>query len=212
MLKASTDYLANIGRGVQGWYCCAASKAIFPDSKLLRIKSAGTGDEGWRQPMPSELEQCNAMTCSTIIVPMNHWFRGGTKGKYRCPINFCAYHPWSQTEGDSCNYFVVLYDEEGRQWFIPSVPPKGKTQEQVAFLKLMFAEENLAALMEKNEDVDHYWAVINKICKSEFATLCEYDRSRIRGPPRTGLGKPNSRSSRLRGPRIRFVFAHFRNL
>jgi hypothetical protein len=212
VLRSSTDYLANIGRGFQGWYVCASKQHILPDNKILRIKAAGTGDEGWRQPLPSEIQQCKAMTCSSVILPMNHWFKGGTSKKYRCPINGCQYHVWSQNEGDSCNFFVVLYDEEGKQWFIPAVPPKGKTERLVAFLKLMFAEENLAALMSDAADIEDYWAIINAICKSEFATLSEYDRSRIRGPPRTGLGRPNSRSSRIRGPRIRFGFAHFRNL
>ena len=85
-LKASTDYLAAIGDGLSGWYCCRSEKSL-EESEILRVKLCP--ETTWRTPTSTEKQHLHlTRTCSDVIVPMNHWFRGGVNKSFRCPINF----------------------------------------------------------------------------------------------------------------------------
>jgi hypothetical protein len=186
VIRASVDYLATIASGFQGWYCCRSKKLIQLNGTITRVKA----DLGafWSTPTATQLSMhpFQKMTCSDVLLPMNHWFRGGTGKHYRCPLNFCEYHPWSTEKGDGCAFFLVLYDSDGRQHFIPATLPRGKLENKVTLLKLMFCEENLPALMADAEDVADYWKVINDICKKEYAMLSEMNLGievEIRMPP-----------------------------
>ena len=182
-LAASTDYLASIGNGFTGWYVCRSEKSLA-EVEIKRVKPRVA--EKWRIPTPEEVLHIRShMSCSSVILPMNHWFRGGGSRHFRCPINFCEYQPSSQKHGRGCGFYLVMYDESGRKYFIPATPPMGMIENKVALLKLMFCEENLPALMSDVQDVADYWKVINEICASEYAVLsadCDQIEVTIRQP------------------------------
>ena len=73
-LKASTDYLAQVANGMEGWYVCR-KEASLKDANITRVQDRGTGK--WRNPTVEEVDVLKAdLNCSNLIVPMNHWFRG----------------------------------------------------------------------------------------------------------------------------------------
>ena len=183
-LKASTDYIAAIGNGFSGWYCCRSEKSLG-EVEILRVKTCQ--EMAWRTPTSAEKQHLHlTTTCSDVIVPMNHWFRGGVHKHYRCPINFCEFQPMSNKKGSGCGFYLVLYNSSGEKYFIRATPPMGMIENKVALLKLMFCEQNLPALMADSEDVADYWKVINQICSSEYAIMsrnCDQVEVRIRQPP-----------------------------
>ena len=168
-LIASTDYLATIANGMQGWYVCRKEGSLV-DARILRVQDRGTGK--WRTPTVKEVAKLRSdLNCSMVIVPMNHWFRGGAKNEFRCPINFCPYMPFSQKKGSGCAFYIVFHDNTGQRFFVPGEPPEGAVSNHVMLLKTMFCEEFLPALLGNAQGVDHYWKVINEICAKEFAVL-----------------------------------------
>ena len=72
-LKASTtDYLAKIANGLEGWYVCREASL-----KNARVQDSVTGK--WRNLTVEEVDVLKAdlnCGCGRVIVPMNHWFRG----------------------------------------------------------------------------------------------------------------------------------------
>ena len=214
-MKAGSDYLATIANGMSGFYACR-SEGDVKDATILRVKpvqdqapegAANSGlfreapegaelqqkkkekskDNQWRKATREEIEMIKEKcTCSSWILPMHNWWRGGTKDKYRCPINFCEYHPYSERKGSAPSFYLSVLNEFGCRFFIPAIPPEGMTQNRVALLKLMFCEENLPALLGAENGVEHFWKYINKICESEHALLgnqCFGIEIKIKKPP-----------------------------
>jgi hypothetical protein len=170
-LRASTDFLCTIAKGIDGWYCCRARTSLM-GVKILRVKDRDTGK--WRTPTEAEVERIKQnIECCQVLVPLNQWFRGGVDNKYRCPVNHCKYHPFKQAAGEGASYYLVFQDYLGKRHYVPAEPPAGNEANHVAILKLMFCEENLPALLGDEEGVDHYWKVINRICKDEFSVLMD---------------------------------------
>ena len=183
-LRASTDYLATVANGMEGWYVCRKEGSLA-DVKILRLQEKGSGK--WRNPTEEEVGALKAdLNCSMVIVPINQWFRGGVKDYYRCPINFCAYLPYSQRKGCGCAFYIVFHDAKGQRFYVPAEPPTGDECNQVALLKVMFCEEFLPALLGNAQGVEHYWKVINDICAKEFSVLmadCGGVEIEIKEPP-----------------------------
>ena len=182
-LKASTDYLAYMADGFEGWYVCR-NEGSLADAKILRVQERGTGK--WRNPTEEEVDALADLNCSMVIVPINQWFRGGVGDKYRCPINFCPYYPFSQKKGCGCAFYIVFHDDKGQRFYVPAEPPQGDECNHVSLLKVMFCEEYLPALLGNAQGVDHYWAIINEICGKEFAVLmkdCGGVEIEIKKPP-----------------------------
>ena len=122
--------------------------------------------------MPEEIDAIKLeYTCSDFLLLMHHWMRGDSKKAFRCTLNFCEFHPCSERKGEGCPFFLVVYHEQGNQFFIQAVSPMNEINNRLALLKRMFCEENLPALMHTTSDVDAYWNVINRICASEFAAM-----------------------------------------
>ena len=73
-MLASTDFLATVANGIQGWYVCR-SETSMRHAKFCRVQDRV--GRGWRNPTAEELGVLKAdLNCSNLIVPMNHWFRG----------------------------------------------------------------------------------------------------------------------------------------
>ena len=160
--KATLDYIAMIMNGFAGWYVCGAEKSL-EDATISRVKDKETGK--WRNPTVEEVDSLKSdLTCSSVIVPSNQWFQGGVKDQYRCPINFCAYLPYSQKKGCGCAFYIVFHDHKGQRFYVPAEPPQGDECNHVTLLKTMFCEEYLPALLGSAQGVDHYWKIINDIC------------------------------------------------
>ena len=170
-LRASTDYLATIAKGIGGWYCCRSRTSLM-GVRILRVKDRDSGK--WRTPSRAEAERIRqSIQCCQVLVPQHQWFRGGVDNKYRCPVNHCKYHPFKQAAGEGASYYLVFHDYTGKRHYVPAEPPAGKEANHVAILKLMFCEENLPALLGGEEGVDHYWNVINGICADEFSVVMD---------------------------------------